>query len=244
MKVYKHALYVGTYNSNGCEVWEYNTAGIWTQKVGQGAAGTPTGPGFGNPANRTAESLHVYDSRLFAGTENLNGCEVHSFDGLAWRQDVGGGGAANPDPGFGNANNGVVRCMATRNDRLYAGTSNGTDGCEVWSFQSYTTWYLAEGATAGGFETWVLVQNPHSVPVDIDMKFQTVAGEVQGPVETIPASTRRTYLANDWVPASFDVSTRVESTAGGPIICERAVYWRPDPVAIRYLVTGSIGFCP
>ncbi len=28
MKVYKHALYVGTYNSNGCEVWEYNTAGI------------------------------------------------------------------------------------------------------------------------------------------------------------------------------------------------------------------------
>ena len=47
MTVYGGLLYVGTYNSTtGCEVFSYDGA-TWTQEVGQGAAGTPTGPGFG-----------------------------------------------------------------------------------------------------------------------------------------------------------------------------------------------------
>ena len=104
-------------------------------------------------------------------------------------------------------------------------------------------WYLPEGATAGGFETWVLVQNPNVAPVDIDMRFQTGAGEVAGPVDTIPAQSRKTYKVNNWV-STFDVSTKVTSNAGGNIICERAVYWRPAPDAVRYLGTDSIGYCP
>jgi len=37
-------------------------------------------------------------------------------------------------------------------------------------------WYLAEGCTAGGFQTWVLVQNPGTRPVDVTMELQTAQG--------------------------------------------------------------------
>ena len=84
------------------------------------------------------------------------------------------------------------------------------------------TWYLAEGATDEGRETWVLVENPYDLPVDINVKFMSSQGEVQGPSETIPGKTRRTYRANDYVTAG-DVSTTITSSGGG-VICERAFY--------------------
>jgi hypothetical protein len=104
-------------------------------------------------------------------------------------------------------------------------------------------WFLAEGATEGGFETWVLVQNPNPAPVTIDMKFQSTLGQVQGPIDTIPAQSRRSYNVNTWL-TSFDVSTRVTSTAGGFIICERAMYWTPFPTFWWLLGHDSIGFDP
>jgi len=109
------------------------------------------------------------------------------------------------------------------------------------------TWYLAEGATLGGFETFVLVQNPNPAPVTIDIQFQTDFGPFPAPgdppiTDTIPANSRRTYKVNDYV-TTFDVSTRVTSTAGGFIICERAMYWSP-PGAGRILGHDSIGFDP
>jgi hypothetical protein len=48
---------------------------------------------------------------------------------------------------------------------------------------------------------------------------------------------------NAYVPDTYDVSTRVTS-AGGFIVCERAMYWRPFPGAMDYLGTDSIGFRP
>jgi hypothetical protein len=108
------------------------------------------------------------------------------------------------------------------------------------------TWYLAEGCTAENFETWVLVQNPGDKPAEIDMIFQTDTGEVQGPRESVPAHTRRSYRANDYVK-SFNVSTRVNSSR--EVVCERAVYgngrtWAHDsigttaPASTWYLAEG------
>jgi len=109
------------------------------------------------------------------------------------------------------------------------------------------TWYLAEGCTAGGAETWVLVQNPGEEAVDIDMRFQTDKGEVQGPRESIPARTRRSYNVAAYV-VSYDVATIVVPS-GGEIICERAEYgnnrqWGHDsigatsPATTWYLAEG------
>jgi hypothetical protein len=99
----------------------------------------------------------------------------------------------------------------------------------------------AEGAF--GFETYVLVQNPNNVPVDITLTFQTERGEVPGPTDTIAGESHKTYTVNAYVPDTYDVSTKVTS-AGGYIICEQAMYWRPFPGALDYLGTDSIGYSP
>ena len=96
------------------------------------------------------------------------------------------------------------------------------------------TWYLAEGCTDGGIETWVLVQNPGTGAVGVDMTLQTDKGEVAGPRDTIPAGTRRTYNLADYV-VSYDVSTRISATGG--VVCERAMYgggreWGTDSTGV------------
>lgn len=95
----------------------------------------------------------------------------------------------------------------------------GTDS--IGLKETSRTWYLAEGCTDGGIETWVLVQNPTELPASIDMKLQTSSGERQGPRDTVPPMSRRTYDLADFV-VSYDVSTRVVASAD--VVCERAMY--------------------
>ncbi|MBU1942757.1 MAG: C39 family peptidase [Actinobacteria bacterium] len=85
-----------------------------------------------------------------------------------------------------------------------------------------TDWYLAEGCTNTGFETWVLVQNPNPLPAEVTITFKTPAGPVDGPVETLPARSRKTYNVGNTVPWEYNVSTRVHSNR--PVIAERAMY--------------------
>jgi len=242
MAVYGGQLYVGTENgANGCNVWRYDGAN-WTQVVGQSPPGTPgTGPGFGNAANFEAYEMSVYGGCLYVGVTNLvTGCEVWRYDGTTWTQVVGGGAAGTPTaPGFGNGSNWSIWGTAVYDLGLFWGTWNNATGCEVWSTKTSPTWYLAEGATLGGFETWVLVQNPNTFPVMVDIRFQTSAGEVPGPQVLMPAQSRVSYLANTFV-TDFNVSTKVTSN-GGDVICERAVYWTPTDSAERMLGHDSIG---
>jgi N-acetylmuramoyl-L-alanine amidase len=133
--------------------------------------------------------------------------------------------------------------------------------CEAASVSTYRTWahdsigvtspsriwYLAEGCTAGEFETWILVQNPGDNPAEIDMLLQTGEGQAQGPRDIVPARSRRSYNLGDYV-TSYDVSTQV--TATQEIICERAMYggnrtWAHDSIGVNapaaewYLAEGS-----
>jgi hypothetical protein len=115
----------------------------------------------------------------------------------------------------------------------------------------HDTWYLAEGSTEGGMETWILVQNPGEDQVLVDFTLMTGGGEMK-PEELqsqpVPGSSRRTFFLNDSVH-SYDVSTRVVSE-GGAVICERAMYgpgkmWAHDsvgviaPASTWYLAEGS-----
>ncbi|MGQ9703899.1 MAG: 5'-nucleotidase C-terminal domain-containing protein [Actinomycetota bacterium] len=100
-------------------------------------------------------------------------------------------------------------------------------------------WYLAEGCTAGGMETYILVQNPGEAEVRARIKFQTGSGEVAPPELQdleIPARSRRTFLANMWV-TDYNVSTVVQpiSPRGAQLVCERAMYgngwsWAHDSI--------------
>ena len=85
-------------------------------------------------------------------------------------------------------------------------------------------WYLAEGSTYGGMETWVCVQNPNPGQVTVDLTFMTETGPVTGPQDfSIPGNSRYSFLLNSLVPGKKDVSTKVIST-GGEVVCERSVY--------------------
>jgi hypothetical protein len=207
-------------------------------EVGQTGPSSPVSPGFGYPTNFLAYSMLTYDSRLFVGTFNNTGCQMWSYDGSTWQEEVGPGLSGSHAAGFGDANNWNVACLGMLNSRIYAGTLNGATGCEVRFDRFSTTWYLAEGTTAGGYETWILVQNPNTDPVDVEIFYQTATGEVAGPTASIPGTSRSSFLVNSTVQ-TFDVSTKVIASAS--VVCERAVYWTPPGSSIKEVGTDSIG---
>ena len=113
----------------------------------------------------------------------------------------------------------------------------GHDSIGVTSTAS--TWYLPEGATAGGFETFVLVQNPNPNQVTLNITFMTSSGLKPGPTNwPLPGHSRITFYVNQWGINDFNVSTMVKSTGGG-VICERAMYGNN-----RAWAHDSIGYAP
>ncbi len=86
-----------------------------------------------------------------------------------------------------------------------------------------TDWYLAEGATAYGFETYLLVQNPGSVTAHLEVTYMTPEGPVSRPPLEVPPFSRRTIIVASDLPGR-EVSPRVRSDQ--PVVVERAMYWR------------------
>jgi hypothetical protein len=88
------------------------------------------------------------------------------------------------------------------------------------------TFYLPDGQTSEGRETWTLVQNPNGSAVDVTITYLLAGGGT--PVtftEAIPANSRKTYnMADKGVTGRAAVLVQSE-TAGKPIMVERAMYW-------------------
>ncbi|HEY5493615.1 MAG TPA: M23 family metallopeptidase, partial [Candidatus Anoxymicrobiaceae bacterium] len=109
----------------------------------------------------------------------------------------------------------VVAERAMYGDRRRWGT------CSAGSQQLSRKWYMAEGCTAAGFETWVAVANPGDKPVDVTFQLQTDKGLAAGPSGTIQPRRRRTFDLSSSV-TSYEVSALLEAT--GPVACERSMY--------------------
>jgi hypothetical protein len=85
-------------------------------------------------------------------------------------------------------------------------------------------YYLAEGTTAWGFTTWVLIQNPASDASTVTITYMTPSGQKVQPSFSLPGNSRKTIKVNDVVGmGNTDFSTQVHGT--GNIIAERAMYW-------------------
>ena len=129
-------------------------------------------------------------------------------------------------------------------------------GLRAWATDSIgattptPTWYLAEGSTDGGMETFILVQNPGPSDVHANITFETDTGDQSPPSlqgVTIPAASRRTFKVNDYL-TTYNVSTKVNATDGN-VVCERSMYgnsrtWAHEsigatlPAKIWYLAEG------
>jgi parallel beta-helix repeat protein len=99
-------------------------------------------------------------------------------------------------------------------------------GATVTAAGAGQSYYFAEGATAGGFETWVLLLNPYDADAHAKVTLMTGAGAVVEKDVTVPALTRRTVSLDELLPDSYDVATRV--TSDRPLVADRSMYWDPD----------------
>ncbi len=112
------------------------------------------------------------------------------------------------------------------------------------------TWYLAEGSTAHGFETFILIQNPNDEAANATVSLMAADGPLTSRTVTVPPASRFTINVNDVAPGR-DLSARV--TADRDIICERSTYWNgrgegTDSIGIRspsytwYLAEGTTDY--
>lgn len=85
------------------------------------------------------------------------------------------------------------------------------------------TWYLAEGSTAYGFDSYILIQNTTTTAANVQVTYNTALGNVSRPqLLGVPASGRVTLHVNEELP-NMDFSTTLAATQ--PVVCERAMYW-------------------
>jgi peptidoglycan/xylan/chitin deacetylase (PgdA/CDA1 family) len=101
-------------------------------------------------------------------------------------------------------------------------------------------YYLAEGSTAWGFTTYVLIQNPNYIPANATLTPMSGNGALPVRHITVPARSRQTVRLNDAYP-SLDLATRVHSDVS--VVVERAMYWGspavPDSGSAMHCSIGS-----
>ncbi|MBU4174111.1 MAG: hypothetical protein KKB90_12820 [Actinobacteria bacterium] len=81
--------------------------------------------------------------------------------------------------------------------------------------------FLAEGSTAWGFTTYLLVQNPNSEAARVTLTYMTDEGLRAQPAFTIPPNSRKTVRVNDVLP-DVDFATYIHGSI--PVVAERAMY--------------------
>jgi len=89
-------------------------------------------------------------------------------------------------------------------------------------------WYLAEGCTRVGFDTYILLQNPSGKDTGAILEFLLADGTVKKMGVHLEARSRRTVKVNEvGGMGAAEFSTRV--TCGEPIVVERASYFNYGP---------------
>lgn len=103
----------------------------------------------------------------------------------------------------------------------------------------HATFYLPDGETYGGMETWTLVANPNQVPVTVEITYMTPTGKGNMRfTDTVPANSRRSYSMGERVASGRAAVMVTSKTAGRKIMVERAMYWND-----RGSGTDTIGGC-
>lgn len=134
---------------------------------------------------------------------------------------------------------------------IYWGRSQfGIDGTNaVGAKAAALKWHVPEGSFEAGVDGFLLMANPNSSDVSVNVVLYTENGERFTEAKNIPAGTRKTlYLRDDFTSNPTDrtaltgkrFAVKVESTSGGPIVVEYATY-RGDS-GMDYWRSGSGAF--
>lgn len=92
--------------------------------------------------------------------------------------------------------------------------------------EPHRVFYLPDGQTSEGRETYTLVANPNDSEVKIEIRYLGSEGKRQATVEeTIPAKSRRTFEMDENIPDGRAAVVVASLTPGFDIIAERSMYW-------------------
>jgi hypothetical protein len=225
------------------EVWMANAAG-WNQV---------SADGFGNPSNSMVTALASVGNFLFAGTFNRQtGCEVYAGTATPAISSVSPSSARAGDTvtvsgiNFGTSRGGSYVSIGSTRPAEYtmwsdsavrfkvppcgagtfsvsvttsAGTSNQAD-----LTVSTPVWYLAEGSSSWGFDTYVTIENPNAQEVTARVTYMTSGGPVSRPNLALPPSSQTTINPRDDI-GEKDFSTRVECLEKMNIAVDRRMVW-------------------
>jgi hypothetical protein len=93
------------------------------------------------------------------------------------------------------------------------------------------SWFLAEGATGGFFDTFVLMANAQSTPAHVTIQFLLDTGETVTEPQVIPANGRLTLnIEAEPDPRLANAAVSTVVTSDVPIVVERSMYWIGDVV--------------
>ncbi|MBN1288561.1 MAG: C40 family peptidase [Actinobacteria bacterium] len=101
-------------------------------------------------------------------------------------------------------------------------------------------WYMAEGCTAYGFDTYILIQNPGSRAVDAVVSFMKPNGDVVDLDCVIGPDSRYTICADN-VPGLSEAEFSTEVSASGPVVAERSMYFEYNGIREGHNSPGIFG---
>ena len=108
-----------------------------------------------------------------------------------------------------------------------AGTALG-EACHasIGLSSAHMTFYLPDGQTSNGYETYTLVQNSNPGAVTVRVTYLPQGGGKSVTfTDIVPASSRKTYNMADKLPNGRAAIMVISKTTGKKIMVERAMYW-------------------
>lgn len=103
-----------------------------------------------------------------------------------------------------------------------------------------TVWYLAEGYTGGGFQTYVLVQNPNAEAASLRAEYVDTSGAYLEEYYYLGGGSRLTLNLNAIFPGS-EVSTCISSVNEVGVVVERSMYFDNMGYSDGHCTPGSPG---
>ena len=116
--------------------------------------------------------------------------------------------------------------------------------------QANTTWYLAEGYTGAGFQTFILVQNPNSSGANITVTYMLEDGSTVEKLIYVAANSRYTIAVQSEDHLGWDQAFSTKLVSDQPVVVERSMYFNNDghvskgvvsPQTTWYLAEGYTG---
>ncbi|BCS32845.2 hypothetical protein TBR22_A20690 [Luteitalea sp. TBR-22] len=92
-------------------------------------------------------------------------------------------------------------------------------------------WFLAEGATGGTFDEFVLIANPNTAAAQLRVSYLRAGKAPLVKTYTAAAQSRLTIWVDQEAPelANAEVSVVVECLTATPVVVERSMWWRATP---------------